>query len=272
MFKATLSAILFALIVCPVVAADEEGPQRDDARQRDDHGQRDGGEAELREALAKRTAWAKQRREELEATNLDAIADRLRQRMEAARRELEQARKENPEGNKAQDVAHVLAALEREAGELARAIQTRDRDRDQKSRGDHAREHRDAREHHAREHNERERHDPHHDQAHDPHGEHHEHGGHDHDHAGHHHPDAERLEHLKMAAEHLAAAGMDEMWREVHERAQRLERELHHRDPRHNNHHGGSEELLREVAERMMHMSEQLNRLEDKVHELERRR
>lgn len=74
---------------------------------------------------------------------------------------------------------------------------------------------------------------------------------------------AEKIEHLHAAAEHLHQAGMPDLARELHERAEVMERELHR-------HHGEHEadHRLGEVMEVVQDLRREMEKLRDEVAEM----
>lgn len=91
---------------------------------------------------------------------------------------------------------------------------------------------------------------------------HHEHHG-----TGHRNELAEKIEHLHAAAEHLDQAGVPDLARQLHERAEAMERQFHR-------HHAeqGSDHRLDEVLEMVKDLKQEVEKLRDEVAELRKER
>ena len=78
---------------------------------------------------------------------------------------------------------------------------------------------------------------------------------------------AERLEHLHIAAEHLERAGLHEVARDVREQAEQLERDLHGHERGHEDelHH-----MLREMREHMEALTREVESLRGEVNRMRR--
>ena len=73
---------------------------------------------------------------------------------------------------------------------------------------------------------------------------------------------AERLEHMRMAVEHLNHAGLHDVAEHVAARAEAAERELHE----HRRHQGG--DVMREIMKQLDELRHEVGRLRDDVNEL----
>jgi chromosome segregation ATPase len=79
---------------------------------------------------------------------------------------------------------------------------------------------------------------------------------------------ARRLEHMRIAVEHLNHAGLHDVAEHVAKRAEAAERELHEREPRRQN----EGDVMHEVMKQLDEMRQELGRLRDEVNELREKR
>ena len=77
---------------------------------------------------------------------------------------------------------------------------------------------------------------------------------------------ARRLEHMRIAVEHLNHAGLHDVAEHVAERAEAAERELHERQK----HHGG--DVMHEIMKQLDELRHEVGRLRDEVNELRKKR
>ena len=85
------------------------------------------------------------------------------------------------------------------------------------------------------------------------------------EHAAPHEEIARRLEHMRIAVEHLNQAGLHDIAEHVSERAHAAERELHEHDQ-----HGG--DAMHEIVRQLEEIRHEVGRLRDEVNELRERR
>lgn len=78
-------------------------------------------------------------------------------------------------------------------------------------------------------------------------------------------PGPEQLEHLRAAIKHLTAAGQKELAHEAAKRAERLQAELHRREP-----HGDIQARLRELSMAVGRLHEQMRGLQENVERLQK--
>ena len=77
---------------------------------------------------------------------------------------------------------------------------------------------------------------------------------------------ARRLEHMRIAVDHLHEAGLHDIAEHVAERAEATERELH----KHQKHHGG--DVMHEIMKQLDELRHEVGRLRDEVNELRKKR
>jgi len=77
---------------------------------------------------------------------------------------------------------------------------------------------------------------------------------------------ARRLEHMRIAVDHLHEAGLHDIAKHVAERAEATERELH----KHHKHHGG--DVMHEIMKQLDELRHEVGRLRDEVNELRKKR
>ncbi len=77
---------------------------------------------------------------------------------------------------------------------------------------------------------------------------------------------ARRLEHMRIAVDHLHQAGLHDVAEHVAERAEATERELHE----HQKHHGG--DVMHEIVKQLDELRHQVGQLRDEVNELRKKR
>jgi len=75
-----------------------------------------------------------------------------------------------------------------------------------------------------------------------------------------------RLEHMRIAVDHLHQAGLHDIAEHVAERAEATERELHE----HQKHHG--DDVIHEIMKQLDDLRHEVGRLRDEVNELRRKR
>ena len=85
------------------------------------------------------------------------------------------------------------------------------------------------------------------------------------EHAAPHEEIARRLEHMRIAVEHLNHAGLHDIAEHVAERAHAAERELHEHDQ-----HGG--DVMHEIVRQLDEIRHEVGRLRDELNELRERR
>ena len=86
------------------------------------------------------------------------------------------------------------------------------------------------------------------------------------EHGGPHDDIARRLEHMRIAVEHLNHAGLHDIAEHVAERAEATERELHER----HRHHEG--DVIHEIMKQLDELRHEVGRLRDEVSELKEKR